>query len=62
MSSLDRRGRQLRGLVAAMGADKIRAPQFEILDLSQAAQAQTRVQSGHIRDKILLKIADPRRW
>lgn len=58
MSSFERQGRQLRGLVDAMGERKIRAPHFEILDLSEAAEAHRRVQDGHVRGKILLKIAD----
>ena len=62
MSSFERQGRQLRGLVDAMGKGKIRAPQLEILDLAQAAEALRRVQDGHVRGKILLKIADPGTW
>jgi NADPH:quinone reductase len=58
MSTYDRQGAQLRGLVAAMGEGRLRAPDIEVLDLSQAGEAHARVQAGHVRGKIVLKIAE----
>ncbi len=57
MSSFPNQPRQLRALVAAMAAGKIRAPALEILALEQAAEAHRRVQAGHVRGKLLLRVA-----
>jgi len=57
MSTLPNQPRQLRALVAAMAAGKIRAPAVEVLALEQAGEAHRRVQAGHVRGKLLLRVA-----
>lgn len=57
MSSFERQGRQLRALVETLAAGRIRAPAIEVLSLSAAAEAQRRVQAGHVRGKIVLDVA-----
>jgi len=56
-SSFERQGRQLRSLVQALEAGRIRAPAIEVLPLAEAATAHRRVQAGHVRGKILLDVA-----
>lgn len=57
MSSFERQGRQLRALVEALAAGRLRAPALEVLPLAAAAQAQRRVQAGHVRGKLVLDVA-----
>jgi NADPH:quinone reductase-like Zn-dependent oxidoreductase len=57
MSTFPNQGRQLRALVTALAAGQIRAPAHETLDLAHAADAHRRVQAGHVRGKILLRVA-----
>lgn len=57
MSSFERQGRQLRALVEALAAGRLRAPAIELLPLAQAAEAQRRVQAGHVRGKLVLDVA-----
>lgn len=57
MSSFERQGRQLRSLVEALAQGRIRAPAIEVLPLEAAAEAQRRVQAGHVRGKLLLDVA-----
>lgn len=57
MSSFERQGEQLRALVAALAAGHLRAPAIEVLPLAAAAEAQRRVQAGHVRGKIVLDVA-----
>lgn len=56
MSNHTNQPRQLRALVDALSAGKIRAPELTILPLDQAAEAQRRVQDGHVRGKIVLEV------
>ncbi len=57
MSNYARSGAQLRQLVALCGAAALRPPPLSILPLQQAAEAHRRVQSGHVRGKIVLEVA-----
>ncbi|MBV6418177.1 MAG: 2-haloacrylate reductase [Steroidobacteraceae bacterium] len=57
MSSFERQGAQLRALVEALQAGRIRAPAIEVLPLAAAADAQRRIQAGHVRGKIVLDVA-----
>jgi NADPH:quinone reductase len=56
MSSFQRSGAQLRALVALAGQGALRAPQIAVLPLEQAAEAQRRVQGGHVRGKLVLSV------
>ena len=47
-----------RTLLAAIDEGKIQVPPYEIMPLAAVADAQQRVAGGHVRGKILLKIAD----
>jgi NADPH:quinone reductase-like Zn-dependent oxidoreductase len=57
MSTLPVQGRQLRGLVAALSDGRMHAPALETVELAQAGEAHRRVQGGHVRGKILLRVA-----
>ena len=57
MSSYARSGTQLRQLVALFGKGELRSPPLSILPLSEAAEAHRRVQSGHVRGKIVLRVS-----
>jgi len=57
MSTHPNQPRQLRALVEAMAAGRIGPPALEILPLEQAGEAHRRVQSGHVRGKLLLRVA-----
>jgi NADPH:quinone reductase-like Zn-dependent oxidoreductase len=59
MSSYERSGAQLRRLAALCAEGVLRAPQFTVLPLEQAAEAQRRVQAGHVRGKLVLEVAGP---
>lgn len=59
MSSYLRSGAQLRELVALAGSGALRPPPIERLPLEQAAEAQRRIQAGHVRGKIVLDVAAP---
>jgi NADPH:quinone reductase-like Zn-dependent oxidoreductase len=56
MSTFPNQGRQLRALVAALAEGRIRPPALETLELAQAAEAHRRVQDGHVRGKLLLRV------
>ena len=56
VSSFANQRRQLTSLVAALAAGDLRAPEIEVLPLSQAAEAQRRIQDGHVRGKLLLQV------
>lgn len=58
MSSHERSGRQLGEIVNLYNQGKLKAPALEVLKLEQAGEAQSRVKNGHVRGKILLKVAD----
>jgi NADPH:quinone reductase len=58
MSSHERSGRQLTDIVNLYNEGKLKAPALEVLSLEQAGEAQSRVKNGHVRGKILLKVAD----
>ncbi|RVT89208.1 NADP-dependent oxidoreductase [Sphingomonas crocodyli] len=47
-----------RELVKGIEAGAIRTPPYEVLPLEQAGAGQARVEDGHVRGKILLKIGD----
>lgn len=57
-SSFPNQPAQLRGLVEALAAGRIRVPDTIVLPLDQAAEAQTRVAAGHVRGKILLNVSE----
>ncbi|ARS26137.1 NADP-dependent oxidoreductase [Sphingomonas sp. KC8] len=50
--------RQLKSLVDALAAGRIRAPEITIMPLADAAIAQGRVAAGHVRGKIVLHVSD----
>ncbi|HLG87116.1 MAG TPA: NADP-dependent oxidoreductase [Alphaproteobacteria bacterium] len=58
MSNRQRAGAQLRTIVALFGEGRFRAPAIEVLPLEKAGDAHRRVQDGHVRGKLLLKVAD----
>jgi NADPH:quinone reductase-like Zn-dependent oxidoreductase len=58
MSNRSRAGAQLRTIVDLFGHGRFRAPAIEVLPLEQAGEAHRRVKDGHVRGKILLKVAD----
>ncbi len=58
MSSRERDISQLAAIVAQFNEGKLRAPDVEIMPLEDAGKAHDRVQDGHVRGKILLKVAD----
>jgi NADPH:quinone reductase-like Zn-dependent oxidoreductase len=49
-------GQQLRDLAALVEAGQVKPPAFEVLPLAEAATAQDRSQTHHVRGKIVLKI------
>jgi len=55
-SSREREGEQLRRLVEAIGAGRIRPPEIETAPLADIAAALARVKAGHVRGKIVLMI------
>jgi NADPH:quinone reductase-like Zn-dependent oxidoreductase len=58
MSNRDRAGDQLRTIVDLCNRRVFMPPAIEVLPLEQAGEAQRRVKDGHVRGKILLKVAD----
>ena len=58
LSNRERSGRQLRAIVDLYNRGKLRPPAIEVLPLDQAGEAQKRVHAGHVRGKLLLKVAD----
>jgi NADPH:quinone reductase-like Zn-dependent oxidoreductase len=58
MSNRARAGHQLREIVDLYNQGKLQPPQIEVLELSQAGEAHTRVKDGHVRGKIVLHVAD----
>ncbi len=58
MSNHLRAGRQLRATVDLFNRGVFRAPQIDIMPLEAAGEAQRRVKDGHVRGKILLRVAD----
>jgi NADPH:quinone reductase-like Zn-dependent oxidoreductase len=58
MSNHLRAGDQLRAIVELYNRGEFRPPYMEILPLEQAGEAQRRVKDGHVRGKLLLKVAD----
>src|SRR5262249_29874596 len=58
MSNRSRAGDQLRTIVKLFGEGAFKAPAIEVLPLEEAGEAHRRVQAGHVRGKILLKVAD----
>lgn len=58
ISDFDSQPRQLSGLVEALASGRIHAPDYTVMPLAEAGEAQRRVQAGHVRGKILLAV-DP---
>lgn len=58
MSTYERSGGQLRKLVSLCEQGRLRAPALEVLPLEQAAEAHRRVQSGHVRGKLVLQVTE----
>ena len=56
MSNYANQGRQLTALVEALAKGRIRAPQIDSLPLDQAPEAHRRLESGHVRGKIVLEV------
>jgi NADPH:quinone reductase-like Zn-dependent oxidoreductase len=56
ISSFPNQPRQLAGLVEALAARRIRAPEITVMPLAEAGEAQRLVQGGHVRGKIVLEI------
>lgn len=56
MATHENQPRQLRALVEALASGKIKAPEYTILPLAEAAEAHRRIQEGHVRGKILLEV------
>ncbi len=56
VSDFESQPRQLAGLVDALAAGRIRAPEFTVMPLAEAGEAQRHVAAGHVRGKILLEI------
>jgi len=56
MSNHAHQPRQLRALVDALAAGKIRSPELTLMPLAEGAEAQRRVQDGHVRGKIVLEV------
>jgi len=58
MSNSQQAGEQLRTIVGLYNQGLLRPPAIEVLPLAEAAEAHRRVRKGHVRGKIVLKIAD----
>lgn len=58
ISDFESQPRQLAGLVDALSFGRIKAPEFTVMPLAEAAEAHRRVEAGHVRGKILLEV-DP---
>lgn len=56
MAAAERIPQHLRAMVDAVASGKVATPPYEILPLEHAAQAQRRVQQGHVRGKLLLRV------
>lgn len=56
ISDFESQPRQLAGLVEALSAGTIRVPDYAVLPLAEAGEAQRQVQAGHVRGKILLEV------
>lgn len=46
----------LQAIVGAVAEGGVQTPPFEVLALDQAAEAQRRVQLGHVRGKLLWRV------
>jgi len=49
-------GGQLREIAGLIEAGKVRPPEYEVMPLDRAAEAQERSRTGHVRGKIVLNI------
>ena len=58
MSNSALAGEQLRSIVDLYNKGLLRPPAIEILPLAETAEAHRRVREGHVRGKIVLKVAD----
>jgi len=58
MSNREKAGDQLRTIVDLYNKGVFRAPELTELPLSEAGEAHRRVKDGHVRGKIVLKVAD----
>jgi len=58
MSTYNKAGQQLRTIVDLYNKGHFQPPAMEVLPLCEAAEAHRRIQGGHVRGKILLKVAE----
>ena len=58
MSNSAMAGEQLRVIVDLYNKGLLRPPAIEVLSLAEAGEAHRRVREGHVRGKIVLKVAD----
>lgn len=58
MSSYERSSRQLRELVGLVGGGHVRVPELEVIPLELAAEAHRRIQTGHVRGKLVLRATE----
>lgn len=58
MSSYERSGAQLRELASLLGQGHLRPPALEVLPLEDAAEAHRRIQTGHMRGKLVLRATE----
>jgi len=58
MSNSTLAGEQLRTIVDLYNRGLLRPPAIEVLPLAEAGEAHRRVREGHVRGKIVLKVAD----
>lgn len=58
MMAAERIPQHLRAVVDAVASGGVATPPCEVLPLEQAAEAQRRVQQGHVRGKLLLRVSE----
>jgi NADPH:quinone reductase-like Zn-dependent oxidoreductase len=56
ISNFSHQPRQLAALVDWLASGRIRAPDYEVLDLAAAGEAHKRIQQSHVRGKLLLEV------
>jgi len=58
MSAYNRAGETLRTIVKLYNEGHFQPPAIEVLPLAEAAEAHRRIQGGHVRGKLLLKVSE----